>query len=527
MATIIRASHLGFCFGVRDAVQAAKEIRQPEQTAIYGELVHNADVNQWLNDRDIATIPETQRDAVPQRSQVMITAHGISDTRRSQLVAAGKTLIDTTCPLVTRVHDTARKLADQNYFVVIIGSRNHVEVQGVIEDLPAGTWAVVEKPDDVQHYPTQRIGVLCQTTMSDENATECRDEITAQNPNAVLRWINTICRPTRQRQSAIDALCEQTETVIVVGGVNSNNTRRLVQRCRSLGCIAHHIQNPEDLQKRWFAGVSSVGLTAGTSTPDETIDLVESRIQMLTKSPEPCLDRWRWTNAEWTWYFQRNLADTPDVPWSDVSTLSEKECVALADSIKTFQLGESGEGKHLLACTRHWIDNGGDPDYWDAVKLFLAEEHVHASLLGRFLKQEGETLLQKQWSDRCFRFLRHLAGLRTSISVLVTAEIMAQVYYLALMKATDSPVLQAICKRVLRDERSHVIFQHRHKQVLSEGWSPIRRWIVDLMERVLFEVASRIVWHDHQSVFAAANMDRKSFRSRCLRRWNAARRDPR
>ena len=524
MTTIVRASHLGFCFGVRDALQTAKEIQNPGETAIYGELVHNAEVNQWLQELNFASIPEDQRDTVPQRSQVMVTAHGISEMRRNRLAAAGKSLIDTTCPLVARVHATALKLAQQNYFVVIIGARDHVEVQGVIEDLPDGSWAVVEKPEDVRQYPFERIGILCQTTMSDENAIQCRDEITAQNPDAVLRWINTICRPTRQRQSAVDALCQKTEMVIVVGGANSNNTLRLVQRCRSLGCIAHHVQSAEGLKQHWFKNATSIGLTAGTSTPDKTIDLVESRIRAMTTSEPASSDRWAWSNAEWTCYFRENLADTPDVPWSGTATLSDAERIAVAESIKIFQLGESGEGNHLLACTRRWIDKGGDPDYWDAVNLFLAEEHVHASLLGRFLRQEGEPLLRQQWSDRCFRFLRHLAGLRTSVSVLVTAEILAQVYYLALMNATSSPVLQAICKRVLRDERSHVVFQHRHKQVLSHGWSPARRWAVNLMERALLEVAIRIVWHDHRSVFAAAEMDSLSYRSRCRRRWHAARR---
>ncbi|TWT98515.1 4-hydroxy-3-methylbut-2-enyl diphosphate reductase [Stieleria varia] len=524
MTTIIRATHLGFCFGVRDALKAAEQIERPEETAVYGELVHNAEVNQWLNSRRFETIAEAEREGLPARSQVMITAHGISQTRRDALIQAGKRLIDTTCPLVQRVHAAATKLAEQDHFVVVIGSRDHVEVQGITEDLPEGRWEVVSRVDEVSVYPAKKIGIVCQTTMPGEVAQACRDAIALSNPDACLRWINTICRPTKQRQSAIDALCAQTQLVIVVGGINSNNTRRLAQRCRTLGSVAYHVQSPRDIRGEWFDGVETVGLTAGTSTPDETIDAVQERIEQLTRSQHKVDDRRQWSNRQWSIYFRNNLADTPAVPWSRSPTLTPAESRAVIGSIKTFQLGESGEGKHLLACARSWIDTGGDPDYLDAAKLFLDEEHVHSDLLARFLRQENECLLHKQWSDGCFRFLRHLAGLRTSVSVLVTAEIMAQVYYLALFRATQSSTLRAICRRVMRDERSHVQFQQQQKNLLAQGWSSFRRRIVSLMERVLFEIACRIVWHDHRSVFESAKMNWNEFRNRSLRRWHAANR---
>lgn len=536
MVQIIRAEHLGFCFGVRDALATAESVSHPEQTSVYGELVHNQDVTRDLNARQFELLSELDRDSLPDRPVVMVTAHGISNQRRKRLMDAGKELVDTTCPLVRRVHDAAMMLAERGYFVVVIGKPDHVEVLGIVEDLPPGRWAVVSDPADVLTQLGSDIGIVCQTTMPEEIALACRERIAELHPDSSIRWVNTICRPTRQRQAAVDLLCKQVEVVVVVGGSNSNNTRRLVDRCIASGCQTYHVQSADDLKSEWVNRCERIGLTAGTSTPDATIDAVQQRIVELSAHEGHTLDGQNlngpaatatssyalWDNSQWIQYFIRNLAEVPTIPWSDSPTLNDAERSAIAASVQTFQLGESGEGRHIKRCARNWIDLGGDPDYLAALTLFLQEENQHAAWLGRLLTQEGVPLLQKQWSDGCFRFLRHLAGLRTSISVLVTAEILAQVYYLALMRATDSPTVHAICRRILRDERAHVVFQQSQKRKLSEGWIGIRRFCVQAAENILFEVARRIVWHEHKSVFLAASMDWTAYRNRTSRRWSAA-----
>ena len=531
MTQIIRAQHMGFCFGVRDALTAAGEVDRPDQTTIYGELVHNADVIATLQKRQFELLAETNREMIPERPSVMVTAHGISEKRRERLVASGKQLIDTTCPLVRRVHDTAMKLAERDHFVVVIGNKQHVEVLGVVEDLPMGRWAVVASPSDARLYHGKKIGIVSQSTMPEDVAGDCRDRIAELNPQASVRWVNTICRPTKQRQSAVDQLCQQVDVVVVVGGVNSNNTRRLVERCESQGRPAHLVQSADDVRGEWFVEREKIGLTAGTSTPDESIDAVEVRISKLV-GDQPSYDpvsrpnRLRcqsWSNSHWVKYFQHNLADEPHIPWSNEATLTPQEHAALTKSIQTFQLGESGEGKHIKACATAWIQLGGDAGYLTALTLFLREEHRHSSMLGQFLAQEGQPLLERQWSDNCFRFLRHLAGLRTSISVLVTAEILAQVYYLALFRATDSPSLRTICKRVMRDECAHVLFQQNQSNLLARHWGRVRRWWVNVAEDALFAIAMRIVWHDHRSVFVLAKMNWHEYRDRCYRRWIAVR----
>jgi 4-hydroxy-3-methylbut-2-en-1-yl diphosphate reductase len=282
MAQIIRAAHLGFCFGVRDALEAAERLEHPEQVTVYGELVHNADVSRRLIERRFETMREAEREVIPSRPMVMITAHGISQTRRQNLIDAGKRLIDTTCPLVQRAHDAASMLAERGHFVVVIGSDQHVEVLGIIEDLPEGRWAVVATASEVVRYNADQIGIVSQTTMPDGIAEQCREAIAAKNPQASIRWINTICRPTRQRQTAVDQLCEQVEIIIVVGGINSNNTRRLVERCQAHQRTVYHIQTHLDIKADWLEGIDRIGLTAGTSTPDSTIDRVEEHLRALT-----------------------------------------------------------------------------------------------------------------------------------------------------------------------------------------------------------------------------------------------------
>jgi 4-hydroxy-3-methylbut-2-enyl diphosphate reductase len=445
------------------------------------------------------------------------------------LEEAGKQLIDTTCPLVRRVHQAAMGLIDRSYYVVVIGNPQHVEVQGIVEDLPKDRCAVVRTATDVIDYEATNIGIISQTTIPDDLAEQCRTEIANQNPEATIRWINTICRPTRQRQNAIDKLCQQVNLVIVVGGKNSNNTRRLVQRCLTNDVQAYHVQSPADLDRAWLVGHDRIGLTAGTSTPDDTIDAVQQELNRLTTLRQKRMHRdktWchEWSNRQWSEYFRDNMDHPPTIPWSDTSELSQAEKKSVIASIQTFQLGESGQGRHICWAAQNWIDQGGDAEYLVALKLFLQEENCHAAWLGKFLQQEGEPLLKKQWSNQWFRRVRQLAGLRTSVMVLLTAEILAQVYYLALMRSTDSPTLQAICQRILRDERSHVVFQQNQANDLSDSWSGPRKAIANVAETTGFQIARRIVWHDHRSVFESAGMSWKVYRDRTTRRWLAARR---
>ncbi len=286
---VIRAEALGMCFGVRDALTVLDQVAEPSRVTVHGELVHNEVVQERIRSRGFATVEEDQRGGVPATPEVLITAHGISDTERARLEASGKILRDTTCPLVQRAHRAALALQRQGYFVVVIGRRGHVEVRGIVEDLES--YVVVQSPEEVVAYPHDRLGVICQTTATERNVRTVREALAARNPQAQeIRFVDTVCRPTKLRQRALERLLDQVDAMVVVGGQNSNNTRELATRCRERGIPAYHVQGPDDLDPSWFDGCDILGLSAGTSTLDETIDAVHQalvRIRPRKRCREP------------------------------------------------------------------------------------------------------------------------------------------------------------------------------------------------------------------------------------------------
>ena len=269
---VIRAEAMGMCFGVRDALRAIEKVDDPGRVAIHGELVHNEEVLSDLDRRGFASVPESDRGAIPEGPTVLITAHGVSDRERDRLERAGKALIDTTCPLVRVVHEAARRLQAEGAFVVVIGRRGHVEVEGIVGDLDR--FAVVQSPDEAEAYPAERIGVVCQSTTPPAEAERVRRAIEARNPGKEVRYVDTICRPTRDRQEAVADLVDRVEAVVVVGGSRSNNTRQLARLAEARGRPVLLVRSADDLDPDWLARFRVVGLTAGTSTLDRTIDEV-------------------------------------------------------------------------------------------------------------------------------------------------------------------------------------------------------------------------------------------------------------
>jgi 4-hydroxy-3-methylbut-2-enyl diphosphate reductase len=281
---VIRAEVMGMCFGVRDALEAIDGIDEPAEVTIHGQLVHNEAVLGRLESIGFAMADEVDRRALPATPTVLITAHGISDRERRRLAEAGKRLVDTTCPLVTRVHQAALSLQKQDYHVLVIGRRGHVEVRGIVEDLER--FEILESVADVRHFPHPRLGIVCQTTATERKVREIRDAVAAMNPGAEIRFIDTVCLPTKEHQRALDRLLERVDAVVVVGGHNSNNTRELAARCRDRGRPALHVQSADELDAGWFKGFATVGLTAGTSTLPETIEAVHRALVWIGSRPD-------------------------------------------------------------------------------------------------------------------------------------------------------------------------------------------------------------------------------------------------
>lgn len=279
---IVRAAELGMCFGVRDALEITTKVDDPTQVTIHGELVHNPKVIDQLNAAGFHQLPENDRAQIASTPLVLITAHGISNAARKRLEATGKRLIDTTCPLVRRVHHAAIEMAAEGRHVLLIGKPGHVEVVGIIEDL--ASCDVIACPGDVRAYESKRLGIVCQTTMPSQSVDEIKARIERDNPASDIRFVDTVCHPTKRRQQAMLELINGVDTVVVVGGRNSNNTRRLAELCEQHNVPARLVTCADEIDPCWFDDAETVGLTAGTSTLDETINEVHARLEEIAAS---------------------------------------------------------------------------------------------------------------------------------------------------------------------------------------------------------------------------------------------------
>src|SRR5258708_7280445 len=186
----------------------------------------------------------------------------------------GLHVFEATCPLVHVAHRAVRSLVRDGFYPVIIGQRDHVEVRGLTEDLEEFD-VVLTEADAWNLRERARFGVAAQTTQPVERVRRLAGLIQSRFPDSELRFVDTVCQPTKQRQDSAVALARQSDVVVVVGGAHSNNTRELVATCRRYCPRVYHVQAAADLRPEWFLEAETVGLTAGTSTPDALIEEVE------------------------------------------------------------------------------------------------------------------------------------------------------------------------------------------------------------------------------------------------------------
>jgi 4-hydroxy-3-methylbut-2-enyl diphosphate reductase len=281
---ILKAEAMGMCFGVRDAIELARDRAAAGPVTVLGDLVHNETVVADLRARGVL-IRQDAAD-IPTR-EVMITAHGASDRRKEGLRQSGLTVIEATCPLVHRAHRALRGLVEGGYHAVVIGQAGHVEVRGLAEDHPGCDVVLTE--EEIDRLPERpRYGVVSQTTQPVVRVQELVERLRRRFPASEVRWIDTVCQPTKDRQTAAEELAGRCDVVLVVGGRHSNNTRRLVDTCRARCPRVHWLQTADDLDPSWVHDTDTVGITAGTSTPDGVIDAIEEALQRLAdRTPRP------------------------------------------------------------------------------------------------------------------------------------------------------------------------------------------------------------------------------------------------
>jgi 4-hydroxy-3-methylbut-2-enyl diphosphate reductase len=271
------ADHLGMCFGVRDAIDMALELARTEPLTILGDLVHNPDVVAQV---EAAGAVRARRPEEVQTQTILLTAHGTAERVKLQLQQDGYQVHDAACPLVKRVHQALAKLVSEGRHPVIIGQADHVEVRGLVGDLQEYT-IILHEDDLAQLDGLARLGIVAQTTQPLDRVLELVAALRRRFPEADVQFIDTVCQPTKDRQTALHELADQCEVVVVVGGPDSNNSRKLAELARRLGRPTFQVANVADLRPEWFTGVNVVGLTAGTSTPDAVIDAVRARLEVL------------------------------------------------------------------------------------------------------------------------------------------------------------------------------------------------------------------------------------------------------
>jgi 4-hydroxy-3-methylbut-2-enyl diphosphate reductase len=275
------AEHLGMCFGVRDAVDLALRLTRQGPLTILGDLVHNPDV---VAEVDRAGAARARRPEDVRTRALLLTAHGTADRVKLRLREAGHQVHDATCPLVKRAHLALRRLVADGRFPVVVGQPEHVEVRGLVGDL--AEFAVILEKSDLAtlEKPLRRnlrLGVVAQTTQPLAHVERLLAALERRYPAADVRFVDTVCQPTKDRQEALYRLTAECDVVVVVGGPDSNNSRRLTELARRLGRPAYQVSRPQELQPEWFTGKRVVGLTAGTSTPWAAIEGVRAWLEHL------------------------------------------------------------------------------------------------------------------------------------------------------------------------------------------------------------------------------------------------------
>lgn len=281
------AKAMGTCFGVRDAIDLAMSPEFNSDLTIVGQLVHNPQVSESLKKNGVSLVPGIEDIDQIKTKKVMITAHGAAEKTKQKLQDAGFIVYDASCPLVMRVHQTIKSLVTKGFFPVVIGQEDHVEVKGIVGDL--ADHLVINNEDDfkkIKKSGYRKLGIVSQTTQQTDKVENLVEKIKALNYVDDVSFVNTICQPTQDRQVAVHDLADQVDLMIVIGGFNSSNTKKLIQVCEEKDVEARHIESFHQLSQEWFIGKKHVGITAGTSTPEDIINQVHSEIVKIAKKVE-------------------------------------------------------------------------------------------------------------------------------------------------------------------------------------------------------------------------------------------------
>ena len=277
---VILASPRGFCAGVERAIEIVERALGIFGPPVYvrHEIVHNKHVVESLRAKGAVFVEEV--DEIPEGGNTIFSAHGVSDA----VVAAAKTrglpVIDATCPLVSKVHKEGQNHAKKDRQVILIGHAGHPEVEGTMGRIPGGV-LLVTNPDDVNTLEVndpERLAYVTQTTLSVDDTRDVIEALKSRFPSIVGPDVKDICYATQNRQQAVRELAKQVDLLLVVGAANSSNSNRLRDLGSEIGIPSYLIADKNSLKEEWMKGVSTIGLTAGASAPEELVQGVISHL---------------------------------------------------------------------------------------------------------------------------------------------------------------------------------------------------------------------------------------------------------
>jgi len=271
MRKVMIAGAQGFCTGVRRALNLVSQYRE---ASILGSLIHNKQVIHMLEQQGKKIVESVTGN---EKHPIVITAHGTKRGEIERLRSLGLTVVDTTCPLVTSIYHRGEQLEKEGYRVLIIGDRDHIEVQGIASRL-SNPIVINNEEEAINTELPERVGIICQSTCL-LSKFECIVQLIGERVSD-MKVYNTICHPTLRRQEAARELAQKVHIMIVIGGYHSSNTRSLAELTAQY-VETYHIETSDDIRNEWFIGKNIVGITAGASTPDWTIYEVKGAIAKI------------------------------------------------------------------------------------------------------------------------------------------------------------------------------------------------------------------------------------------------------
>jgi (E)-4-hydroxy-3-methyl-but-2-enyl pyrophosphate reductase len=277
---VIVAKKCGFCPGVKNAISIAEKVLS-EEKEVYclGPIIHNKDVVEKLSRAGLKTVDDVKQIEL---GTVLIRSHGAAPAQIARLKGKGLKIVDATCVLVKRVQQIAAQLGSAGYKVVVIGDKDHPEVQAVVgctEDV-----TVVADESDLHKLPQDsRLGVICQTTTGPEHFSDMLRAISLHGFKE-MKVINTLCKETIERQKAAVELCKKVDIMFILGGLTSANTRTLVKLCKKYNNQTFHLQNWEECDRKVLFGKKTAGVTAGASTPEWIVNEIVKKLEAFKET---------------------------------------------------------------------------------------------------------------------------------------------------------------------------------------------------------------------------------------------------